>query len=158
MEDVLSRRESDMAAHAYSRNREDLISFYKKLASRDPRQIPPKTRAEDSASKALEETEALLRKRLSGQGNKTARFSLALFLLDRAKTLHGIVMNQGNLSMYSLFVSLRNAVCLMLGPPYYLKTDRQIMDEYLDIEPLLTACSELCGLQVPRLEEIMKSY
>ena len=46
----------------------------------------------------------------------------------------------------------------MLAEGYYEKENSEIIDSYLDIEPLLVACSELCGFKVISLDEIVKTY
>ena len=169
-EDLFLQREKEMSIHIHEQNRNDLIKFYKDLAQLGDKKISKELKVEDAASTALAEAEELLSVNIKELSTKVsdlqqeeldvvvARLSLAMFLLERTNKLHEIILGKNGLSLYSLFVSLRNRVCEVLVPTYYVSSPKQIIDEYLDTEPILTACSELCGLAVPDLTEIVKAY
>ena len=84
------------------------------------------------------------------------KLSLAYFLLERSRKLDELSAKTNNVSLYCLYLSLEERVCDMLSEKYYESPFMEIMDEYIDTEPILAACSELCGLAVPALEEVME--
>jgi hypothetical protein len=152
--DVLEEREKGMALRVHSQNRADLIKFYKALGAQDGKHIPPEMKRKEAESKALERAQSIMEERSARRDS----LALAAFLIDRGMKVREIVLKKDSLSLYSLFVSLRNRLCDMLGPGYYEKSGKEVMDDYLDIEPLVAACSELCGLSMPSIDEIVSSY
>ncbi len=153
--DILERREKEMALRANAQNRGDLIKFYKALAMQDGKSVPPEMRKKEAQSTALSEAAALLKEK-SGKA-PAGRLALAEFLLDRTRKVREFALKKDSLSLYSLYVSLRNRVTQMLGPGYYEKSGNEVLDDYLDIEPLVAACSELCGLSMPTMDDISGS-
>ncbi len=155
--------------YPYFRGRENMIKFYTDLGRLSEKRISAATKEKDAASTALAAAgRALelkiielirLRPEKKELDRRVARLSLAMFLLDRANQLHDAALARDNAALYSLFVSARNRVCEMLESDYYSKSTEAVLAEYLDTEPLLTACSGLCGLPaVPSPEEIVKAY
>ncbi len=154
--DILGQRAKELALKIHSQNRADLIGFYKALAAQDGKRVPPEMRKNEAQSTALSEAEALLKEK---SGKPPAdRLALAAFLLDRTRKVREFALAKDSLSLYSLYVSLRNRVTQMLGPRYYEKSGNEVLDDYLDIEPLVAACSELCGLSMPSMDDIVGSY
>jgi hypothetical protein len=169
-ENIYLENERGASLLAFRRNREDLVRFYRALGQFSNKSIPPQMRKEEASSKVIEGMEALLSENIrafaevepqpEGRGldAPVARLSLSMFLLDRLKKLQGLVLAGDSLSMLSLFISLRNRIAEELTSEYYAKSIEDITGDYLDIEPLLVACSELCGLAVPPLQEIVNEY
>lgn len=167
---IYLKTEKQAALRAFSRNREELIRFYKSLGQFGDRAIPPEMREEEESSPAIEAMESILSGAIARfsklepmpEGRAldaaVARLSLAMFIIDRLGKLRGLVLAGDSLPMLSLFTSLRNRAAEMLTSEYYSKSIEDITGGYLDFEPLLTACSELCGLAVPSLPEIMSEY
>jgi len=168
-EDLFSKREREMTLRTYAQNKEELIKFYKNLGQ-GKEKIPPEMRQEEKTSVVLEDTERILEKQiidlaktattLPKDALKTSvtRLTIAMFVLERTKKLRELVLERDSLDLYALFVSLRNAVQEMLAPAYYTKSYEEAIGEFLDIEALITACSELCDLTVPSITKISEMY
>jgi len=168
-EDLFSKREREMTLRTSAQNKEELIKFYKNLGQ-GKEKIPPEMQEEEKASVVLEEAEKVLEKQISDLSrtlrtlskealdNSVARLTIAMFVIERTKKLRELVLEKDNLDLYALFVSLRNAVQEMLAPAYYTKSRDESLGDYLDVEPLLTACSEICGLTVLSITEISSEY
>ena len=152
---------------AYEENRTDLINFYKQLVVMGEGEMPKKAIKRAGKSERMDAAEDLLYKKvdLLREGSiedmeeasmMIHKVCLAYFLLDRTKKLEELTVKTRNVSLYCLYLSLEERVCDMLSERYYESSFMEIMDEYLDTEPIVAACSELCGLVVPPLEEILK--
>jgi len=163
------KRQQDAALSTYRQNRDDLINFYKSLGQLSKKKIPKKLKEEDEG-KEIDSAEMLLNQGI-GQFSKTSlglsptdldvsvgRLAIAMFLIERVKKIREFAHKNDNLSFFSLYVSLRNQVSSTLVEQYYSKTPDQVINDYLDAEPLLCACSDLCGLAVPPLGEIVTEY
>lgn len=162
-EDIAARRARELAEKIHYRNREDAIGFYKSLAAMDLKPISPKLLEEDSGSSAIRDAESLLKKKLDGlrEGGgdvQTGRFSAALFVLDRARKIRAIALKQDRNSLFSLFISLRDRIGIMLSESYYGLSEEEALDEFIATEPLLYALSELCGLSMPTMDDIVRNY
>jgi hypothetical protein len=86
------------------------------------------------------------------------RLAISMFLLERTRKLREAALKNDRISLYSLYVSLRNQICLTLVESYYSKLPEAVIADFLDVEPILTACSDLCGLEMPPLGEIVSNY
>ncbi|MFH0737008.1 MAG: hypothetical protein V1827_00430 [Candidatus Micrarchaeota archaeon] len=161
----ISEATAEEKAHAvrlFGMNRDSLVSFYKGLASMSENPVP-KDMAGSSTS-ALDETEARMLTVLSSiqlgefEPAEAARpvldkVCLASFLLERCRKIRESALAADRISVFSLYISLEEGVCDLLSESYYGLPSQEIIDKYLDIEPLLSVCSEICGMQVPELEE-----
>lgn len=159
--------EKEQIREAYEENRSDLIDFYKQLVVMGEGEMPKKAIKKAGKSERMDTAEDLLYKNVdllrkgSIEDMEEAsmmihKVCLAYFLLDRTRKLEELTVKTKNVSLYCLYLSLEERVCDMLSAKYYESSFMEIMDEYLDTEPILAACSELCGLMVPPLEEILK--
>lgn len=168
-ENIYLKREQELALRTHMRNREDLINFYKSLGQQSKKKIPKEMKEDEERFKGIAEAQERMEGRIKAfakaspemsQGEAdvaVGRLAIAMFLLDRTKKLRELAL-KGSVSVYSVYVSLRNAACGTLSDPYYAKGPEEVLGDYLDIEPLLTACSELCGLSTPPLEEMLAAY
>ncbi len=168
--DSYRRKELESASRTEASNREALVAFYKAMGQLSGNQIPKELAAEENSSTAIDEAQKLLDRQISESveaapalgkremGTLAGKLALAYFLIDRTKKLREIALKTNRLTLFSLYSSLRNRVCEVLAGAYYTKTSAEILDDYISIEPLLAACSELCGLAVPAIEEIMDEY
>lgn len=152
---------------AYEENRSSLVEFYKGLVELGEGEIPKKMLKEAGKSERMEAAEDLLYRKLEllREGSIADpeermllmyRLCLAHFLLDRSMKLEELTVKTGNVSLYCLYLSLEERVCDMLSERYYESSFEEMMDEYLETEPILAACSDLCGLVVPPMEEILE--
>ena len=146
-----------------SKNRLKPIHSYIELGNLNPTPIPKQVIQSDESSTLLTEAEKLLEKSIakfskSDLKNATAevsRFSLAMFLLDRTTAIGNLVRKKNQSGSHSLYLSLRNQVCEFLDDGYYLDTT---LSSYVDLEPLLAACSDLCGLAPIAIDKVMAEY
>ncbi|MCI0504171.1 hypothetical protein L0Y65_05690 [Candidatus Micrarchaeota archaeon] len=169
-EDIFRKRADEFAISTYASNREGLIRFYQDLARMGKEKIPAQMKSEDEApaaladaGKCLDDSVKLFAETATGlseEGASTAvaRLCLAMFLIERVKKLREISIRLDDLGVFSLYVTLRNRVTQTLSPSFFAGPSRDMLDKWLDLEPLLTACSGLCGLAVPELGEIMDEY
>ena len=166
--DVYLKREQEAALNTYRQNREELVNFYKSMGQLGKEKIPKKLlHAEDGR---IAQAEALLERKIgefskaganlppSGEEEAAGRLAIALFLIGRTKKLRSMVQKKDRASLFALYLSLSGQVCAMLEEPYYSGDARAVVDEYSDVEPLLSACSDLCGLIVPPVGEIIAEY
>ena len=160
-------KEKERIMGIYQENRTDLIDFYKQLVVIGEGEIPKKMLKKAGKSELVDAAEEMMYKKLDllrkgtiesmeEAGLMAHKLSLAYFLLDRSKKLEELTVKTNNVSLYCLYLSLEERVCDMLSKKYYESTFMEVMDEYIDTEPILAACSELCGLVVPPIEEILK--
>lgn len=160
--------ESAFALRIHETNRADAIEFFKALAKGGKGKIPAELLKEENGSAGLDEAESLRKAHLKslaempeddpGYDRAVARLCLAHYLIERAGKLREIILKENSVGAFSLFVSLRESILELLSEKYYgLPTD-DILDEYDDLEPMLAACSEICGLKSPPLSEIMGEY
>ncbi|VVC04788.1 Uncharacterised protein [Candidatus Bilamarchaeum dharawalense] len=147
-----------------SKNRRDQIETYTQLGSMNANPIPDSIK--DQKSTLLSDAQALLEKQiilfsksdLKELESTTAKLCLAMFLLDRTNSINSKVLIVNRSGLHSLFLTLRKQVCEMLGKDYYSKSTDEILSNYIDLEPLLVACSDLCGLPSAPLEDVMRLY
>lgn len=154
-----------MALLIHEQNRAEQIRFYKELAAMGKGEI-----SEDAldggftgisdAQKHLEAHEGILG-RIEDQDAFDAelgKLAIADFLIRRAKELREITEKKGDAGIHSLYISMRNRVAQLLREPYFGSSLDEALDGYLDTEPVVTACSELCGLPAPKLPDIVSNY
>ncbi len=147
-------------------NRTELIKFYKQLVSMTDDPIPAQTIMQHNEYVGLINANKIRRKNIAAIPKKKtpgidliiARICLASFLIERTNEIGNISLKQNKISMYSLFSSLRLHVTKFLHGNYYERSSSDIINEYIDLEPLVCACSELCGLKSMELTEIMETY
>ncbi len=149
-------------------NRQDAIKFYRSMAASGPEKIPAGMVAEERASKDISEAEARRKSQLASlsglpKGSPAldalvAKLCLATYLIERTKKICELCIKQDKIGMFSLYLSLRQRVVSLLGEDYYGQEPGDILLEYSDVEPLLFACSELCGLKPATLDEAMGEY
>ncbi|MEW6748512.1 MAG: hypothetical protein AB1295_02285 [Candidatus Micrarchaeota archaeon] len=162
-----SPEESKRIMDIHEENTASLVEFYKQLVEMGEGEIPKRMLEEAGRSERMDSAENLLDNKLKllKEGKvplneeaalMTQRLCLAHFLLDRARKLEELSVKSDNISLYCLYLSLEERICDMLSEEYYGSSFMDIMGEYIDTEPVLSACSELCGLVVPSVEEIMK--
>ncbi|MBD3210534.1 hypothetical protein GF318_04100 [Candidatus Micrarchaeota archaeon] len=164
-ESMARQREAALSLITHSKNRNDLIRFYKELAGMGNKKISASMKKEDKSFKGLKDAEKLLEKNIANIAKKKkpgeleiARISLAMFLLDRANRVHEIVLKDNSLGKYSLYISMRNRIIQMLGNEFYSMDQDEMLSEYLDTEPVVTACSELCGIAAASASEAVRIY
>jgi len=160
--------ERSFALKIHETNRADAIEFYKALAKSGAEKVPADLLKEEKASKGLSEAESRrkaqadsLSKLPEGSqefGMAVARLCLAGYLIERTGKIREMILKENRAGAFSLLLSLKESVLNMLSERYYgLPTD-QILDEYDDLEPMLAACSEICGLRVASLDEVVAEY
>jgi hypothetical protein len=162
-DDVVEKRAQDLALHVERQNREETVAFYKNLAAMDQHPVPPALLKYDSKDISTQNAQALLNEKIRALKSgmlraEPSRFSLAMFLLDRLSKIKQAVSRENKTGLFSLYVSLREQLGQMLSESYYDLDERAAMEEYLAIEPLVCALSDLCGLSMPTIDEIAKSY
>jgi hypothetical protein len=167
---IYRERADDFALHTHQRNREELIRFYQELAQMGKEKIPAEMKSSEESSTAISESENAMNdsiKALSktatslsedGIATAVARMCIAMFLIERIKKLREIALKTEDLGTYSLYLTLRNRVCETVAPNYYSLGSQEVLGLWLDAEPLLFACSNLCGLNVPDLDDVMEEY
>lgn len=155
-----------------SGNRDELVKFSLDLANKfGGRPVSKELREEESKSTVLTQAERLLQLKIieysrgvlrMPEADRTAgtlRLTTALFLLERTKAIRDAALKDNKLGLFSLYVSLRDDVCGLLGPSYYGSTFKDIAGAYLDIEPSIIAASKLCGfMRPPELVNIPDMY
>ncbi|GEM_PF-3310927 len=155
-----------MKRYLQKTNRTELIKFYKQLATMSDDPIPDQTILQHGEYVGLINANKLRRKNIAAIPKKKtpgidliiARICLATFLIERTNEIGNIALRQNKISLYSLFSSLRLHVTKFLHGNYYERSSSEIINEYIDLEPLVYACSELCGLKPMELSEIMEKY
>lgn len=172
-EEVYRKREREAAIHIDESNRKQLISFYKQLGQRESKGLSEELLTEERSSTALAEAEKIFNNQLNARAAKklqenegvgeitdaaNMKLALALFLIEHTKNLREAVLSKNHLSLFSLYASMRNQVCEMVGEKYYSKSFEEVKSDYKNLEPLIIAVSELCGLTVPSLTDIIVKY
>lgn len=169
-DDVFRKREEAFALSTYMSNREGLIRFYQDLARMGKEKIPPQMKSEDEGSPALSACNGSLEDAIrnfsenaqalseDGASAAVARLCLAMFLIERVGKLREIIIKMDDLGAFSLYLTLRNRLSQTLSSEFFALSSRDMLGAWLDIEPLLCACSGLCGLAVPDLREVMDEY
>jgi hypothetical protein len=165
-EGLFGQREAAASLSAFYKNRDGLIKLYKDLSQMADRKIPAGMKADDKKYKGLKEAEKLLKKQIKGLPKDPSKISdldagrlaLALFLLERTNKIHDVAMKKNSLGLYSLYGSLRNMVVSTLDGDYYSLSHSDFIAAYLSVEPLLSACVELCGLAQVDIQTAMKIY
>lgn len=158
--DILETRARESAASAFSRNRADLIRFFKDLAANE-RPIPEKSlqaEKKDILAPARQALEKQMAGRDRADKDSTIRLALASFLFERLEKIRKVTLEKNKAGQFSLYLTLRDQVRELMGPDYFTARTDNIVSAYLDLEPLLAASSELCSLEVPRLEEIVSEF
>jgi len=155
-----------MKRYLQKTNRTELIKFYKQLASMTSDPIPKQTILQHGEYVGLINANKLRRKNIAAIPKKKtpgidliiARICLATFLIERTNEIGNIALKKNKISLYSLFSSLRLHVTKFLHGNYYERSSSDIINEYIDLEPFVCACSELCSLKSMELTEIMETY
>lgn len=163
MSDILGERADALALGTRGRNRIDTIEFYKSLAAMDQRPIGKALLKYEEKDESIGNSDALLRKKLgdlkSGALKMPAgRFSVALFLLDRLGKIGQAVRKENKTGIFSLYISLREQVGLTISENYFKAEEAAALDDWISIEPLVAALSELCGMSMPQMDEIAAAY
>lgn len=167
--DPRAERQAALAAHLS--DREELVNFHIQMAEGSSLKIPAQMRAEEASSTAIADAERRLSMQIGGFAHvilkldkadralPSLRLTLAMFLLERTKQIRDAALAKDNLGIHSLYLSVREDVCALLGPSYYGMEFKDIISTYLDIEPRIMAVSQLCGLaMVPPAESIPSLY
>jgi hypothetical protein len=169
-EDIYVRRDADAALRTAIENRNELVKFYKNLATVSTQKLSRELKDEESKSTAMADAEKMLEAKIKDFCAKApvlskeeidvyvGRLCIAMFLTDRARTLKDLVMINNRLALYSLFASLRNRIFEVLAESYYSKTTTEVLGDYASIEPIITACSEVCGLPQVSIKDIVFIY
>ncbi len=167
---LFRKREEAFTISTYMSNRDDLIRFYSDLARMTGGKIPAEMKSDDGESSVLLDAQKNLDSALrlfsdaSAKMSKddlsaaVARLCLAMFVLERVRKLREITLAADNLGVFSLYVTLRNRAGKMLSEPFFSSSPQKMLGAWLDIEPLLNACSGLCNLAVPELRAVMDEY
>ncbi len=167
---IFRERADEFAIRTYERNRDELIRFYQELAQMGKEKIPADMKSEETSSTAIADSENSMNDAIKtlaktattltedGIAVAVARLCIAMFLIERIKKLREISLKAEDLGTYSLYLTLRNRVCETLAPNYYSLGSQEVLGLWLDSEPLLFACSNLCGLNVPSMDDIMDEY
>jgi hypothetical protein len=160
--------ERSFALKIHETNRADAIEFYKALAKSGAEKVPAELLKEEKGSKGIADAESRRKTQaatLSGMPEgapefdaAVAKLCLAHYLLERTNKIREIILKENRVGAFSLFLSLKEAVINMLSEKYYGLPADQILDEYDDLEPMLAACSEICGLRASPLTEVMNEY
>jgi len=165
-EGLFGQREAAASLSIFYKNRESIIRLYKDLSRMTDKKIPKDMKEEDGKYKRLKKAESLLKKQIKeiskGQSKvntlHVARLSSAMFLLERTEEVHEAALKNDSLGLYSLYVSLRNMIVDTLDENYYSLSQDDLIAAYLSIEPLLSACLDLCGLAQIDIQTAMKIY
>jgi hypothetical protein len=160
--------ESSFALRIHETNRSDAVEFYLALAKSGKEKIPPDMLKEEKGSKALDEAESRRKAQAASLSDMpegapefdaaVAKLCLAKYLLERTGKIREIILKGNSVGAFTLFLSLKEAVLNLLSEKYYGLMAGQILDEYDDLEPILSACSEICGLRSVSLTEAMGEY
>ncbi len=169
-EDMYLKMQREMMLSAEGQNREGLLSFYKSLGQLSVKKIPARIRGEDRESKVLSDSVAILKGKIDSFAKEApslterqadisvGRLAIAMFLIDRTQKLRKVALERDSVSLYSLYLSMRNLVCGTLNESFYSEPPEEVISDFLDAEPIVSACSELCGLIVPPLGEIVSEF
>lgn len=163
MPDILGERADALALGTRRQNRLDTIEFYRSLAAMDQRPIGKPLLKYEESDESVGNAEALLRKKLGDLKSGAlkmppGRFSAAMFLLDRLGKLRQAVRKADKTGLFSLYLSLREQVCLVISENYFKAEEAAALDDWISIEPLVAALSELCGMSMPQMDEIAAAY
>ncbi|MDD1474965.1 hypothetical protein MEO41_27395, partial [Dolichospermum sp. ST_sed4] len=83
---------------------------------------------------------------------------IAMFLIGRIIELRQKLAIKNTIGSYSVYCSFRNRVSEMLTGNYYSKSTQAVISDYLDLEPLLSACSEICELPAVNLQDAVSIH
>jgi len=168
---IYTERARAAAASNANASRSSLIEFHKSFArANQGKKIASGLRAEEASSTELADTGGLLERmiaKFAAASDKMedpefelaiARLSIAMFLTERTAKLRDFALGRDDLGMFSTYVALRTGACGMLAEDYYSKNSDGIFESYSTVEPVLVACSELCGMKVPPLSDIVVAY
>lgn len=159
-----------IAEGLYKQNRDELVKSYKEMGSSSEDKIPASLREEDGRSALYSQATSILDKQLSrvagieftrndpNTDTVVVKFAISMFLIERTNLLRKLALESNSLSLFSLFASLRNRVLSMLDDQYYEKTLDEVVGDFLSVEPIVAACSELCGVPMPKTDEILDVY
>jgi len=160
--------ERSFALKIHETNRADAMEFYKALAKSGAEKVPAELLKEEKASKGLSVAESRRKAQAETlpkipEGTPefdaaVARLCLAGYLLERTGKIREIILKENRAGSFSLLLSLKESVLNLLSERYYGLPADQILDEYDDLEPLLAACSEICGLRAASLDEAVSEY
>lgn len=164
-DNVIIEREAADALRTARSNRDELVKFFKDLASANDRKLTPALRKKAGDHEDLDKCMKLLKKAAAkaDPGGKdfesdAARMSVALFLIERTGDVCRIAAEKDSLGIFSLASALRAQVSAMLTEEFYSKPMQEVISLYIDIEPLLTASLEMSGLAVVDLESAARMY
>lgn len=87
-----------------------------------------------------------------------ARIALAMYFLDKVGEMLRVVTATGKVSLTSLFRSTVTVVLGILDEGFFCKDSGRIINDYLDAEPLLVACSRACSVELLPLDEAVARY
>lgn len=164
---LFQKREEAFTISTYMSNRQDLIRFYSELARMSRGKVPEQMKSDDAASTILADAQKNLDGALrlfadaspkmpeADASAAIARLCLAMFVLERVRKLRELTLAKDDLGAFSLYVTLRNRAGKMLSLSFFSTSSQKMLGAWLDIEPLLNACSGLCNLAVPELPKIM---
>jgi len=162
--------DTQFAINTFKRNQESLIQFNEQLAILGgKKEIPEEMKLE--AKDSMEEFKKIKRildmeiQMLSDKKLKpgpdldatVAKISIALYLYDKTKEMYERVMHDNKLGSYALFKSSRNGVFNLLVN-YPRKNTREIVLDYLGVEPTFIAGCKVLGIESMRLREVVNEY
>jgi hypothetical protein len=167
---IYQKRSDGAALHIHEKNRLELMRFYEALATSDAAETPPAMRKEDDSSVSIaiaEKAYAEALESLAGTvqsqnpddtGLAVARLCLGKFVIGRVNKLRELARKQGTLGSFSLYSTMRDRLGSYFSSRFYMSSQSEMIGCWLDNEPLLSACSNLFGLAVPELQEILREF
>jgi len=170
-EDNIFEKRAEMAAlRTHERNRIELIRFYTELAETDKGPVPKAMRKEDDSSVSIamaEKSYGEALESLAGRiqslappeaGLSVARLCIGRFVVERVKKIRELMHKGGTSGSFNLYCTLRERVGSDFSSKFYLSNQSELIGVWLDNEPLLTACSNIVGLAVPELQEVVHEF